>query len=62
MQELTMLRDAEIINPIRHSSWVSNLVPVRKNNGDIKVCVDFRNLNVASLKDNHPFPNMDAML
>lgn len=41
---------------------MSNLVLVRKKNGDIKLCVDFRNLNISSLKDNYPFPNTEAML
>lgn len=61
-EELLKLRDGGIIKPIRHSSWVSNLVPVRKKNGDIRLCVDFRNLNIASLKDNYGLPNMEAML
>ena len=51
-EELIKLRDASIIKPIRHSSWVSNLVPMRKKNGDIRLCVDFKNLNISSLKDN----------
>lgn len=59
---MTKLRDAGIIEPIRHSSWVSNLVPIIKKNGDIRLCVDFINLNVASLKDNYGLPNMEAML
>ena len=61
-EELLKLKGGGIIKPIRHSSWVSNLVLVRKNNGDIKLCVDFRNLNIASLKDNYGLPNMEAML
>src|SRR5271156_3663020 len=61
-QELMKLKDAGIIQPIRHSTWVSNLVHVRKKNGDIRLCVDFINLNVASLKDNYSLPNMEAML
>lgn len=47
-EELLKIKDGGIIKPIRHSSWVSNLVPVRKKNGDIRLCVDFRNLNLAS--------------
>lgn len=54
--------DAGIIAPIRYSSWMSNLVVVRKKNGDIRLCVDFRNLNQASLKDNYPLPNMEHLL
>lgn len=56
------LRDGRIIKPIRNSSWVSNLVLVKKKNGDIRICFDFINLNIASLKDNYGLPNMEAML
>ena len=45
--ELNKLLKAKIIFPVRHSNWVSNLVPVRKKNGDIRICIDFRNLNKA---------------
>jgi hypothetical protein len=38
------------------------LVPVRKKNGEIRLCVDFRNLNQSSLKDNYPLPKMDHVL
>jgi hypothetical protein len=54
--------EAGIIEPIRYSSWVSNPVIVRKKTGDIRICVDFRNLNQASLKDNYPLPNMEYLL
>ena len=51
--------DAGIIVPLRYSEWVSNLVSVRKKTWEIRLCIDFRNLNKASLKDNYPLPNMD---
>jgi len=41
---------------------VSNLVPVRKKNGEIRLCVDFRILNIKSLKDNYPLLSMDHLL
>jgi hypothetical protein len=47
--------------PVRYSEWVANLVLVRKKNGEIRVCIDFRNLNRASLKDNYPLPKMDCI-
>jgi hypothetical protein len=34
-KELQKMFAAKIIAPTRHSSWVSNLVVVRKKNGDI---------------------------
>jgi hypothetical protein len=61
-KELQKMVEVGIIEPIRYSSWVSNLVIVRKKTGEIRICVDFRNLNQASLKDNYPLPNMEYLL
>jgi hypothetical protein len=41
---------------------VSNLVPIKKKNGEIRLCIDFRNLNRSSLKDNYLLPKMDHVL
>jgi hypothetical protein len=61
-KELKRMLDARIIVPLRYSNWVANLVPVRKKNGEIRLCVDFRNLNKCSLKENYPLPKMDHIL
>jgi hypothetical protein len=61
-KELKRLLDAKIIVPLTYSEWVENLVPFRKKNGEIRLCVDFRNLNKCSLKDNYPLPKMDHIL
>jgi hypothetical protein len=60
-------RDEEIIRcpdyySLRYSEWLANLVPVRKKSGEIRLRVDFRNLNKCSLKDNYPMPKMDPLL
>ena len=51
-----------IIVPIRFSIWISNLVLVKKKTGEIRLCIDFWNLNKVSLKDNYPLPKMDHIL
>ena len=56
------MHDAGIIVPVRYLDWVSNVVSVRKKTGEIRLCIDFRNLNKASLKDNYPLPKMDHIL
>jgi hypothetical protein len=56
------LLNAHIIFPVKYLEWVSNLVPVRKKTGEIRLCVDFRALNRASVKDNFPLPNMELIL
>jgi hypothetical protein len=43
------------------SKWIANLVPIRKNIGDIRLCVNFRALNKASTEDNFPLSNMDLI-
>jgi hypothetical protein len=61
-KEVKKLLDAQIIIPLRFSEWVANLVPVRKKNGEIRLCVDFRNLNRSSKKDNYPLSKMEHIL
>jgi hypothetical protein len=61
-REVKMLLDAQIVVPLRYSEWVANLVPVGKKSGEIRLCVDFRNLNRSSRKDNHPLPKMEHIL
>ena len=61
-KEVKKIFDAKIIVPIRFSNWLANLVPVRKKSGEIIICIDFKNLNKASLKDNYPLPKMEQIL
>lgn len=58
-KELKRMLDSIIIAPLRFSDWVANLVLVKKKSGEIRLCVDFLNLNKCSLKENYPLPNMD---
>jgi predicted glycosyltransferase involved in capsule biosynthesis len=55
-KELKKLLDAKIIFPILHSTWVDNIVIIHNESGKIRICVDFRNLNQASKKDNYLIP------
>ena len=61
-KEFKRMFDAQIIAPIRYSDWISNLVTTRKKTREIRLCVDFRNLNKVSLKDNYPLPKLDHIL
>jgi hypothetical protein len=43
--------------------WVSNIVPMeKKNTGKIWVCIDFRNLNKATPKDEYLMPIADMLI
>jgi hypothetical protein len=61
-KEVKKLLDSHIIIPLKYSKWVANLVPMRKKNGEIRLCVDFINLNRISKKDNYPLPKMEDIL
>ncbi|PKI42421.1 hypothetical protein CRG98_037187 [Punica granatum] len=45
-----------------YSEWVANIVPVEKKDGRVQVCVDYRDLNKASPKDNFPLPHIDILV
>jgi hypothetical protein len=61
-KEIKKLFEAKIIVSLRFSKWVENPVPIRKKSGEIRLCVDFKNLNRVFLKDNYPLPNMYHIL
>ena len=41
---------------------LANIVPVRKKNRQVRVCVDFRDLNAACPKDDFPLPITELMI
>lgn len=38
------------------------IVPVKKNNGQIRCCIDFHDFNRACSKDEFPLPNIDVLV
>jgi hypothetical protein len=60
--EVEKLLKSGFIYPVPLTEWVSNLVLVAKKQGTIHVCVDYRDLNKACLKDNYPMPFIDQII
>ncbi|GAU31019.1 hypothetical protein TSUD_214550 [Trifolium subterraneum] len=42
--------------------WLANIVPVPKKDGKVRMCVDYRDLNRASPKDDFPLPHIDVLV
>ena len=61
-EEVERLLEAKFIRPCRYAEWISNIVPIKMKNGKLRVCVDFRDLNRATPKDEYPMPMADMLV
>ncbi|GKV24835.1 hypothetical protein SLEP1_g34389 [Rubroshorea leprosula] len=61
-EEIERLVKARFIRTCRYAEWLSNVVPMLKKNGKLRVCVDFRNLNLATPKDEYSMPIADLLI
>ena len=57
-EEVKKQFDAGFLQVVKYSEWVANIVPVPKKDGKVRMCVDYRDLNKASPKDNFPLPQL----
>ena len=61
-KEVNKLIEAGFIREVKYPTWIANIVPVRKKNGQLRICVDFRDLNDARPKDDFPLPVTELMI
>ncbi|XP_070004885.1 uncharacterized protein [Nicotiana sylvestris] len=61
-EEVTKQLDAKFIRVARYPTWLANVVHVPKKDSKTIVCVDYRDLNKASPKDNFPLPNIHILI
>ncbi|KAL0405635.1 UNVERIFIED_CONTAM: Transposon Ty3-G Gag-Pol polyprotein [Sesamum latifolium] len=59
---MNKLIEVGFIREVKYPMWISSIVLVRKKNGQIRVCVDFRDLNNACPKDDFPLPIAELMI
>ena len=57
--EVEIFLRGSFIYPVPLTEWVSNIVPVMKKQGTIRVCIDYRDVNHACPKENYPTPFID---
>ncbi|CAF3889578.1 unnamed protein product, partial [Rotaria sp. Silwood1] len=62
-EEIQRNVEAGIIERIDTSSWAAPIVPVKKPNGKIRICGDFKvTINPQILIDQHPIPSIEELL
>ena len=61
MAQVQQMLSSGVIRP-SNSPWASPVVMVKKKDGSLRFCVDFRQLNEATIKDVHPIPRIDDLL
>ena len=62
IEEIKKLLKAKFIIPTRYVQWLTNIVPVMKKNGKLRVCVDLRDLNTVTPKDMYVMPIADMLV
>ncbi|MCO5592031.1 hypothetical protein L7F22_046025 [Adiantum nelumboides] len=61
-EEIDKLKEAEFIYEIEHTDWVSPIVVVPKKNKKLKVCVNLKKVNAATIRDKYPLPITDHVI
>ena len=61
-EEIDKLLRVGFIRPVKRATWLSPIVFVPKKNGKLRVCVDYRKLNEATINDAFPLPFTDGVL
>lgn len=54
--------EAGFLSVIMYSPWVANIVPVPNKDGKVRMCMDYRDLNRASPKDDFPVSHIDVLV
>ena len=61
-EQIGKLLRVGFIRPVKQATWLSPIVVVPKKNSKIRVCVDYRKINAATVTDVFPLPFTDGVL
>nr|KYP51979.1 Retrovirus-related Pol polyprotein from transposon 17.6 [Cajanus cajan] len=60
--DVSKLLEAGFIREIQYTTWLANVVMVKKANGKWRICTNYTDLNKACPKDAYPLPNIDRLV
>ena len=61
-EEVKRILENRMIQEVQYLEWLANLVVVSKNNGKIRVCISFIDLNKACPKNSFPLLHIDRIV
>jgi len=61
-KEVNKLIEVELICKVKYLTWITNISLVRKKNGQLRICVDFRDMNGTCPKDDFPLLVTELMI
>ena len=61
-EEIQKQLSVGFLSVVEYLEWLANVVPVPKNDEKVRVCVNFRDLNKASPKDDFSLPHIDMLV
>ena len=61
-EEIQKQLSVRFFSMVEYPEWLTNVVIVLKKDDKVRVCVDFRDLNKASSKDDFPLPHIDMLV
>ena len=61
-EEVDKLHKAKFIKVVFYPQWEANIVPVIKKNRQVRICIDFWDLNWTCLKDDFSLPHIDLLI
>lgn len=62
-KELKRLQEQGVLEPVTYTTWATPIVPVLKQNGDVRICGDYKStLNRALSQDPYPIPAISQLL
>ena len=61
-EEIQKQLSVGFLSVVEYPKWLTNVVHVPKKDRKVKVCVDFRDHNKVSLKDDFPLSHIDKLV
>lgn len=61
-EEVQKQLNAGFLAVSNYPQWITNIVPVPKKDDKVRMCIDYRDLNRSSPKDDFPLRHIDVLL